>query len=1012
MQKTGLDGDGMNQVIKTQALLAMITGAFSLISEIQAQESSSQTQGQPGVTIEEVIVTGSNIPTSEEVGPNPVDVYRRDDITRLGVRTATDLVQALPEAMGASVTENTVNGGDGRAELNLRGILPKETLVLQDGRRLAPVGFAGDTVDLNTIPIGLIDHAELLKDGASAIYGADAVAGVFNVYLIHKFRGMEIYSSYGNTDLGFANDQAEERTYLLAGAGNDKIDILVYAESYNRAAIFARDADISHDADYRSFGGIDGRSSNFAGRIGGFIYQPQLNNGARTPTPHAFPNVGSDPQYVPQNAVPPEQRLFNFADISAAIGQADREYLSGSLEYKICDRYLEMFSDFKYMRGFWEGDLAPPPFAPDPFTDASHPGGISIVGISVPIQNPFNPFTVPDYTSAGGFDPKIPESRLSAAPAGTQFVTGVRYRGLEAGVRADKVETNNYVFTAGVRGNLGEFGDYLSKWNWESAFRYSEDERTESFSGIVNTTNLRAALLDPNPATAFNPFGINQNSRAAIDRVFSTTIHSGTTSLTLQDLRVYGDLFNLPAAPVAFAIGGEHRTERARDIPDALTTAGETIGAQNFGPTNGSRDVWSVYWEVLVPVTSPIWNVPGLFSLELGYQERYENFSDFGSAERPKFSFRWQPIDTGLTFRGTYSEAYHAPTLGDLFRGASESAFTVRDPRSPTTEPEVLTRFSGNADLKPETAYEWTYGAVTTPGRWWSALHGLTLTADFYHIDIRGVTLQLDPQFLVDHEAQFPGQVIRGASTGPGDPFGPIILLLLPEQNLGRMVEEGWDYSAVYSFETNRLGHGDWGIITATLKGTYLDRAVLQAVPNGPEQNVVGKFGGGFLGTNAGGSFTHNRWFASLFYDGPPGSVFAGLDTGFTVRFAGQYWDNSRFTANQHDRKVREWTTLDWILSYTFNNSITSPLAGVPGYAKSTGNIAKTNEKKSVSISTAEYRPGGWRSWLNKTTVTLGINNLADEQPPFVAAAIENGYDESTANIRGRTWYVALKKRF
>ena len=153
----------MNEAIKSQILLVIIIALSCAISGVRAQEPVPPlpSQGQSGETIEEVIVTGSNIPTSEEVGPNPVDVYRRDDITRLGVRTATDLVQKLPEAMGASVSENTVNGGDGRAELNLRGILPKETLVLQDGRRVAPVGFAGDTVDLNTVPIGLIDHAEL-----------------------------------------------------------------------------------------------------------------------------------------------------------------------------------------------------------------------------------------------------------------------------------------------------------------------------------------------------------------------------------------------------------------------------------------------------------------------------------------------------------------------------------------------------------------------------------------------------------------------------------------------------------------------------------------------------------------------------------------------------------------------------------------------------------------------------------------------------------------------------------
>jgi hypothetical protein len=137
------------------------------------------------------------------------------------------------------------------------------------------------------------------------------------------------------------------------------MDILVYAEVYNRAAIYARDADLSHDADYRSFGGFDGRSGNFSGRVTDFIYRPQLNNGARTPTPHAFANAATDPQYVPQNSLPPEQRLFNFADVSGAVGPADREYLAGSVQYNICDRYLAAFADFKYMRGFWEGALAP-----------------------------------------------------------------------------------------------------------------------------------------------------------------------------------------------------------------------------------------------------------------------------------------------------------------------------------------------------------------------------------------------------------------------------------------------------------------------------------------------------------------------------------------------------------------------------------------------------------------------------------------------------------------------------
>jgi len=980
-----------------------MAGVFLLSAPvILAQEVSPtpQTAERSGVTIEEVIVTGSNIPTSEEVGPNPVDTYRREDITRLGVRTATDLIQKLPAATGATNNEN-VAAGDGRVEINLRGILPKETLVLQDGRRLAPVGFAGDAVDLNTIPLGLIDHVDILKDGASAVYGSDAVSGVFNVWLIHKFRGLEIYTSYGNTNLGFANDAGEERGYLLAGTGDDKTDIVVYAEFYSRAAIYSRDADISSNVDSRRFGGGDGRSFFFAGHVQDFVYQPSLNGGSRTPTPHHAPSPESDNQYLPLSA----RDRFNFAEFTPAIPAVDREYFYGSLDRKICDQYLELFADFKFTRTFWDTTMAPAPFFADVWTDAAHPFLISNNGISVPIQNPFNPFTVPDYTSRGGPNP------------GIGFTTDVPYRGLEAGPRTIKITTNNYEFTGGLKGNLGEFGDYFKTWNWETGFRYSEDSRAERDGGIVDTNALRQELLDTNPATAFNPFGLYQNSRAVIDKIIVTATHRGRTSLTLEDWKLFGDLFNLPAGPISFAVGAEHRTERATDQPDPLTSSGNTLGNVTFEPTGGRRDVWSTYWEVRLPVTSPAWNLPGFYSLELDYQERFDDFSDFGGTERPKFSVRWQPIDSALTIRATYSEAFHAPTLSDLFRGVAVQAADIFDPRSPdpTILKTVFTNLSGNPSLQPETAYEWTYGAVVSPGKWWTPLQGLTLQADFYHIDLRAVTVQLDPQFLVNHEDQFPGQVIRGPSTGPDDPFGPIVLLLLPEQNLGRIIQEGWDYEVAYSFDTSRLGHGNWGTVTAILNGTYIDRVVLQAVVGGPEKSVVGKFGGGFLGQAGGGSFTHNRWYASLFYDGPGGSQLAGLDTGFTVHYIGQYWDIKDFTKDCRERKIREWTTVDWVLNYTFNFTAPAAQNEVAGYSEDGGKNATMKAGKDnnvMPVSTAEYNPRGWRAWLKNTTITLGVNNVFDLAPPFVAAANENGYDEQTANIKGRTWYVALKKRF
>ena len=145
-------------------------------------------------------------------------------------------------------------------------------------------------------------------------------------------------------------------------------------------------------------------------------------------------------------------------------------------------------------------------------------------------------------------------------PPGTPLTTGVRYSA-EAGSRTNKITTHNYEFTGGLNGNLAEFGDYFKTWNWESGFRYSEDQRIQRFGGIVDNNALRAALLDTNPATAFNPFSINQNSPAVINKIFVTTHRFGTTSLMLEDLKLYGNLWSLPAGPISFAAGGEHRKE-------------------------------------------------------------------------------------------------------------------------------------------------------------------------------------------------------------------------------------------------------------------------------------------------------------------------------------------------------------------------------------------------------------------------------------------------------------------
>ncbi len=244
---------------KHREIILLIAVLFAIRSIAFGQESSWPPSGTTPVDAngnaisetERVIVTGSNIPTAEEVGPNPVDTYRREDITRLGARTPTEFAQRIPAVTGFGINENN----DATTRIDLRGIAPKDTLVLQDGRRLANNGLDGFQVDFNQFPFGLVDHIDILKDGASPVYGTDAVTGVVNVFLIHRFRGLEVYASYGNTNLGFANDMAQETEYLLAGTGDDKTNIVVYAGAFNQAAIFGRDINIAHDADYTQWGG-------------------------------------------------------------------------------------------------------------------------------------------------------------------------------------------------------------------------------------------------------------------------------------------------------------------------------------------------------------------------------------------------------------------------------------------------------------------------------------------------------------------------------------------------------------------------------------------------------------------------------------------------------------------------------------------------------------------------------------------------------------------------------------
>src|SRR5438094_222650 len=672
-QQRSMQVSVIRPALRRTAFVGAVGVSLSIAPRIPAQvivpaaiASSAAAQVTAGATaeVERIIVTGSNIPTAEEVGPNPVDTYRPADLEKLGIRNATDLTTFLPQEAGGTKNLNARTGGDGTVQFNLRGLLSKETLVLVDGKRVAlgslnAVGFSGG-VDINLIPFPMIDHVDILKDGASAVYGSDAIAGVVNFFLVHKFRGLEIGGTYGNTNLGASNDMGEWEAWIKAGTGDDKTDIVVVADFFERTGgLFSRDRDISSNGNFIPWGGLDNRSGNFPGHYGGFVGRrlvPSLFFSANTPPPHSAPNVATSPFYVSATSsklnhgngffngtlqgLDGNYAAYNFASVTPNLPPGDRQVYYGSFTRDLCDKYLTVFADFKYARSYFDSSLAAVPFRPDPFhglkgTDGTlYPvGPPGPFGISVPIANPFNPFTVGDTTLV-----------INGTPV--PMTTGIRFRGInDTGTRSEKFTYWDQLFDVGLRGEMGEFGDYFKTWNWEMGFRYSRNEGQDLSVGEVSQPGLRDALFETDPHTAFNPFGgfFRQNTAVARQGVYVTLHNSGEYELPIGYATFNGDLFNLPAGPVSFAIGGEYDAPRFTRDRDALNNTFNSIGSVDGQSFRVNRDVWGIYEEVRVPFTSPTWNFPGFYSFEVDFAEREEWYSNNTSTVLPSGLFPLQP---------------------------------------------------------------------------------------------------------------------------------------------------------------------------------------------------------------------------------------------------------------------------------------------------------------------------------------------------------------------------------
>ena len=736
-----------------------------------------------------IVVTGSNI--SESPAFVPETIFNRDAVDRTGARSLGDFFQMLPQNSGATFTENQNDSlAPGAAAVALRGLNPDATLVLVNGRRVAPYPFAqtGITafVDLNSLPLAAVQQIDILRDGASAIYGTDAIAGVVNLRLIERFDGSLVRFGYGNTT---DTDTTEYRGAFITGYTNERrgIELVLAADYFQREALFQSDRYFSRSIDQRRQGG-----SSFLSSVAnpGTVFDPATGDPLRVPAHNdGTPDVS---EFLPG------RNRFDRAPFQPLVPETERSgvYLRGKVRLAPS---ADLFAEFSYRHIFTMQQLAPAPIEGD------------VEGISVPAANPFNPF-------------------------GADVV--FRYRVTEAGPRVDEVESNVYRAVTGVNVHLP------GRWEFESALLYSETRTEDTTFNNLSRPALLAALADPDPATAFNVFGAgdNVNNPATIRSLLVNTTRQGESRLLGADAKVSGPLFALPAGNLLAATGIEYRFESLKDRFDDFATSGNVIDL-NSTSADGDRDIVGGFVELYAPLVSPEMAIPAVHRLEAQLAFRADSYSDFGATVNPKIGLAWHPIPDWFLVRASYSTGFRAPSLVQSSTGSLTFSQELQDSRrfavtgAPEDESSSVQIFSGgNPDLDSEDSENFSAGVVVTPPLW----PGLTFSADYFRIEVENSIASLDPQFILDNESDFPGLVTRSPASASDQALGipgQVTLINSSFQNLGFQRVEGLDAALDYISPATPIG-----VFTGRLEMTYLASFEQQGNEAEPVRELAGTF--------------------------------------------------------------------------------------------------------------------------------------------------------------------------
>lgn len=949
-----------------------------------------------------MIVTGSNIPTAEEVGPNPVLTLNRDTIDKSGERTTEELIRDLTVAgpNGVPSSNNGTGPTPGASSISLRGFDASSTLVLIDGHRVAPYPLGTDNgavtfVDLNSIPRAAIDSIEVLKDGASSIYGADAVAGVVNIKLRHDYRGAESDLEYGNT---LDKDSGEMAGSVLFGTGDNTTDLTGVLNFYHRNSIYNHDRGYSNTTPVRSTNASPlnlqlSRAAVLAAGVspvdipgGGtfFGHAPFLTNGSAP---------ASDYTYTRGRSV-----FFNFNRFSEALPDSERygSFVAG--DHKICGDQLVLYADFFYQNVKTHYDIAPTATG-----NFQTPGNITL---AIPPHAPGATLGGPSYA-----DTAVPEGAFNPFNPFQQIISGgTRARLIEFGNRLINNETDAVFSTLGLKGDKLFDGS----WGYDASFRYSEVKNISNYtlaSGSRFDRILNAADPIFNPAspqfigttTPYNPFGDYRRPIAtnALPIGFATANAKeiDTSKLATLDVNVYTtSLFDLPAGGVGLALGGQFRREDLRQNPDDQLLHGDLLGTGPGNFTHAGRKTYAFYSEALLPVFGENARAPLLHALEFTAAARFEEFRNNNTDVLvPKFGMRWQPFDSSLTLRATWGEGFHEPSLIETFGSPTQGvtgAGSFFDPVTKTPGGEVPFIIRSNQNLQPEDSRSFTSGIVYTP----KFLPDLTLTIDLYDIESKGRTFIPDFQNVIDRSVT--GQLLPAEAVVRDPITHEIVDLQLAYQNAGSQKARGADLGLSYRMQT------PFGIFTSLTQVTYLESFEFAEVPNAKEIELRS-------GVRPGNDSDEGylKWRGNSRFDW----AWKGVDLGMTAHYLDGFHEILNRGPNFPNNIKEHWVKQTWFFDVrgSYNFIFVAPVESNPvaGFSKNVQDVSTAPDNKPTSaLQPVNHALPMWKQILNNATVTLGCNDVFGQDPPH-AAAIAN-YADFLYDSTGRFVYVSLTKKF